>query len=45
MVEWIEVPSQAAGITVLTQSKVCIGYFMMHDPRMHADVVEQVETF
>jgi hypothetical protein len=40
----IDDPSHAAGITVLTKAQVCIGYLVIHDPRMQADVVEHVET-
>jgi hypothetical protein len=38
------VPSQAQGITVETQAKVCILYPAVHLPRMHPVDGEQVET-
>jgi hypothetical protein len=38
------VPSQAQGITVETQAKVCIWYSTVHLPRMHRVDGEHVET-
>jgi hypothetical protein len=38
------VPSQAQGITVETQAKVCILYPTVHLPRMHPVDGEHVET-
>ena len=44
VVECIDKAFHAAGITVLTYAKVCMGYLVLQVPRTQADVVEHLDT-